>query len=183
VLSGEADQLPDQQPGDIVFTLVQSEHPIFKREGSDLAAKIEVTLAEALCGFSRVVIKHLDGRGLLISHQKPEGSVLRPGQVIKVVGEGMPYKKSDLKGDLYLTVDIRFPDDEWLRDEKVTSQLQKLLPPPRKPIHAETVDEVEHDDTAKMEGFGLSDSGQAWVDDNDDDEAGGHPQHAQCPQQ
>jgi len=180
VLAGEADQLPDQQPGDIVFTLVQAEHPVYKREGADLAARIEVTLAEALCGFSRVAIKHLDGRGLLINHQKPEGGVLKPGQVIKVLGEGMPYKKSDLKGDLYLTVDIKFPDDDWLRDEKIVSQLQKILPPPNNPIKAETVDEVEHDGTAKMEDFGTSDGGQAWVDDDDDDEAGHHPQ---CTQQ
>jgi DnaJ family protein A protein 2 len=179
VLPGEADQSPGQQAGDIVFTLVQTEHPVFKREGSDLAARIEVTLAEALCGFSRVVIKHLDGRGLLIKHQKPEGKVLRPGQVIKVLGEGMPYKKSDLKGDLYLTVDTKFPDDEWVQDEKFASQLRKLLPSPKKSIEVETVDEVEHDDTAKMEDFGTSHGGQAWVDeDDDDDEAGGHPQCA-----
>ena len=180
MLAGEADQSPDQQPGDIIFTLVETEHPVFKREGADLAARIEVTLAEALCGFSRVAIKHLDGRGLLINHQKPENGILRPGQVIKVAGEGMPYKKSDLKGDLYLTVDIKFPDNEWLRDEKITSQLQKLLPPPSKSIPAETIDEVEHDSIAKMEDFGTSDGGQAWVDDDDDDEASGHPQ---CTQQ
>ena len=104
VLEGEADQVPDQEPGNIVFTLVQTEHNTFRRAGSDLSATIEVTLAEALCGFSRVVIKHLDGRGLHIQHPQPIANVLEPGQVIKVEGEGMPYKKSDLKGDLYLLV-------------------------------------------------------------------------------
>lgn len=178
MLTGEADQPLEQEAGDLVFTLKQTVHPVFKREGANLAAHMEVTLAEALCGFSRVVIKHLDGRGLHIDHRKPEAGVLRPGQVIKIAGEGMPYKKSDLRGDLYLIVDIKFPDDGWFQDETIVAQLQKALPPPNRPISAETVDEVGYDDTAGMEDFETSDGAQAWVDEDDDNEEGGHPQCA-----
>jgi DnaJ family protein A protein 2 len=79
VLEGEADQVPDQIPGDIVFTLVEEDHEVFQRRGSDLSAELNITLAEALCGFSRVVLKHLDGRGIQITH--PRGKVLKPGQI------------------------------------------------------------------------------------------------------
>ncbi len=178
VLEGEADQVPDQEPGNIIFNLVEVEHSVFRRAGADLLADLEVTLAEALCGFSRVVLKHLDGRGLQINHRQPKGRILKPGQVIKVAGEGMPYKKSDLRGDLYLNVRIQFPDDEWLQDGDKLSKLQELLPGPAPPIVAETVDEVDHDETAKLEDFGKDEqNGEVWEDEEDD--VDGVPQCAQ----
>lgn len=181
MLEGEADQVPDQEPGNIIFNVVEVEHRVFRRAGADLSADLEVTLAEALCGFSRVVIKHLDGRGLHINHRQPKGRILRPGQVIKVAGEGMPHKKSDLRGDLYLSVQIKFPEDGWLKDGDTVSMLQALLPKPAVPIVAETVDEVDYDETAKLEDFGRDEqNGEAWEDDEDEsDDVDGVPQCAQ----
>ncbi|KAL3955950.1 hypothetical protein ACCO45_008796 [Purpureocillium lilacinum] len=127
VLEGEADQYPDQIPGDIVFTLVEEEHDTFSRLGNDLSAELNITLAESLTGFSRVVLKHLDGRGILI--ERPRGSILRPGECLKIEGEGMPMKRGEVKGDLYLL----------------------MLPPPPAPIEAEEVDEVEYEDGADIE--------------------------------
>lgn len=180
VLEGEADQIPDQEPGNIIFKLVESEHDIFRRAGADLSADMEITLAEALCGFSRVVLKHLDGRGLHIDHRKAKGRILRPGQVIKVANEGMPLKKSDLRGDLYLTVQVKFPEDEWLRNGDTLSKLQTLLPGPAVPIVTETVDEVNFE-TAKSEDFGKDEQNrEEWEDEEDiDDEDSVH----QCAQQ
>lgn len=179
VLEGEADQVPDQEPGDIVFGLVQTEHDVFRRAGADLSADIEITLAEALCGFSRVVIKHLDGRGLHVQHPQPIARVLEPGQVIKVEGEGMYHKKSDLKGDLYLVVNVKFPDHSWLAENRVIDKLRELLPKPAKPIQAEVVDEVKYDETASIEDFGAGEEsgGAGWADEDEED---GQPQ---CQQQ
>ncbi len=178
IIEGEADQVPDQEPGDIVFSLVQNEHETFRRAGADVLAEIEITLSEALCGFSRVVIRHLDGRGIQIQHPQPTARVLKPGQVIKVEGEGMPHKKSDLKGDLYLMVKIKFPDHDWLEDKKAFDKLRELLPKPERPISADVVDEVTYDETAGLESFGASEEGGGgdWVDDDDED---GQPQCAQ----
>ena len=184
VLEGEADQSPDQQPGDIVFHLSQVEHETFKRAGADLSAEIEISLAESLCGFSRVVLKHLDGRGIFINHREPSGRVLRPGQIIKVPGEGMPHKKSDLKGDLYLIADVKFPESGWLGDNDKLSQLQKLLPNPTYNVMAETVDDVDYDENADIDDFGAGSDGPgsgAWVDEDEQEEELGGPQ--QCTQQ
>lgn len=141
VLEGEADQVPNQQPGDIIFTLREANHETFMRAGADLQANLDITLAEALCGFSRVVLKHLDGRGIHIN--QPRGRILRPNQILKAPGEGMPLKKSDARGDLYLVVTIEFPQDDWAKDDATVEQLQKLLPKSDKTIQAEIVDEVE----------------------------------------
>lgn len=153
VLEGEADQVPGQTPGDIVFTLVEEEHEVFNRAGHDLSAELKITLSEALTGFSRVVLKHLDGRGIHLDH--PRGKVLRPGQILKVPGEGMPHKKSDLKGDLYLMVTIDFPEDGWLEDDASHTALQKILPPPPPAIEAAEIDEVEYTDDADIEDASL----------------------------
>ena len=149
VLEREADQAPDQTPGDLVFTIVEIDHDIFQRAGNDLSAELDITLAEALTGFSRVVLKHLDGRGIHIDH--PRGKILQPGQVLKVPGEGMPIKKSDSKGDLYLVVNIQFPENGWVEDESTYETLNKLLPKPEPPIDAAEVDEVEYDSDADIE--------------------------------
>ncbi|KLU89094.1 chaperone dnaJ 3 [Magnaporthiopsis poae ATCC 64411] len=180
VLEGEGDQLPDQTPGDIILVLVEKPNDTFTRIGADLSADLTVTVAEALAGFSRVVLKHLDGRGIHIDH--PRGKVLRPSEVIKVPGEGMPPKRGETKGDLYLIVKIEFPTDGWLdSDEKSYDVLKGLLPPPADPIVAEEVDEVEYEKDADIEEMGASSGdpryGQEW-EDVDEDEGG-----PQCAQQ
>lgn len=199
VLEGEADQLPDMRPGDLVFVLAEEPHDVFNRIGADLSADLDITLAEALGGFSRVVLTHLDGRGIKITH--PRGKILRPGQVLKVEGEGMPHKRGEDKGDLYLLVKIEFPEDGWLKeDDSQYDALTKLLPGPPEPISAEEVDDVEYDEDADIEEVSRAieipcafpwiltgeqmgaQSGDPryqneWADD--DDEAGG----AQCAQQ
>ncbi|KAI9795750.1 MAG: hypothetical protein M1833_006843 [Piccolia ochrophora] len=181
VLEGEADQTPDQTPGDLVFVLREAEHDVFSRAGSDLQTLLDITLAEALCGFSRVVIKHLDGRGIHMDH--PQGRILSPGQTIKVAGEGMPQKRSDLRGDLYLTVKISFPADGWLKDKSSYNVIKDLLPKPEKAIVADTVDEVEYDEHSSLDEFGAGSgdprSGSGWVDEDEEDDGEGGPQCAQ----
>lgn len=153
VLEGEADQIPDQKPGDIVFTLIEEEHEIFQRAGHDLTAELHVTLAEALCGFSKVVLSHLDGRGIHINH--PKGKVLKPDQVLKVHGEGMPQKKTDTKGDLFLVVKIEFPKNGWANSDASFASIEALLPKSEvQPITTEIVDEVEYDEDANIEEVG-----------------------------
>ncbi|OJD16811.1 hypothetical protein AJ78_03054 [Emergomyces pasteurianus Ep9510] len=179
-LEGEGDQFPNTEPGDIIFQLEEIEHEKFRRAGGDLIAEIEITLAEALCGFSRVVLKHLDGRGIEITHPLTEGAVMRPNQVLKVAGEGMPFKKSDARGDLYLAVQIKFPDDGWASDPAALTKLREILPGPGPDIQADTVDDVDYDPKANIEEFGSNDTrgGSAWEDE--EDEEGGQ---AQCTTQ
>ena len=179
VLEGEADHIPGaQEPGDLIFHLQELPHPVFQRAASDLVAKLEVTLAEALTGFHRVVVKHLDGRGIELHHPKQEGQILRPGQALKIAGEGMPHKRSDAKGDLYLTVDIQFPPDGFLKDTKGLEQLRTILPPPAPPLEADEIDELDYDPKASLEDLGGHAAAGGW-EDEDDGAEGAQPQCAQ----
>lgn len=111
-MKGEGDQQPGVEAGDVVLVLQQKPHALFERSGADLACKITITLVEALCGFSKILITHLDGRGIHV--EQPAGKVIKPGQVMKITGEGMPhYKRPIDKGDLYITFEVEFPKDNW----------------------------------------------------------------------
>lgn len=123
-------------------------------------------------------MKHLDGRGLLVQHPQPIARVLEPGQVIKVAGEGMPHKKSEMKGDLYLVVKVKFPEYGWLEERQVLSKLKELLPRTASSIQADVVDNVTYDESASLDDFGAStEGGGAWFDDDKDEG------EAQCAQQ
>ena len=125
-----------------------------------------------------MVLKHLDGRGIELNHPQEEGQILRPGEVLKIRGEGMPFKKSDAKGDLYLVVEIGFPEDGYFLDKpEVLEQLRKSLPGPEPPIEdVEESDEVRFE-RADIEDVGGEEAQGAWEDDEDG------PQQAQCQTQ
>lgn len=104
--------------------------------------------------------------------------MLEPDQILKVKGEGMPLKKSDLKGDMYLVVKVKFPDYATLKLDNAFAKLEEILPKPEKPIEVGEVDEVEYEESASLEDFGGAENdAAAWEDEGED--AGG----PQCQQQ
>jgi DnaJ homolog subfamily A member 2 len=176
-LEGEADQVPGAEvTGDIVFHLVELPDDTFQRTGNDLSTKLDITLSEALFGFNRVVVKHLDGRGIELNHPIVEGKILRPQDVLKVPGEGMPMKRSDAKGDLYLIVEVEFPEDGFFNDQATIETVKKLLPGPLPAIDAEVVDAREYEE-ADIDDIGGEDGRGAWEDDDEG------AQGAQCQTQ
>ena len=66
VFERQGEQVPDQIQGDIVFVISCNTNPTFKRVGDNLFLNLDITLEEALLGFSRT-IRHLDGHEVLIS--------------------------------------------------------------------------------------------------------------------
>lgn len=175
VLKGEADQEPGKETGDVIFVLAEKEHPVFTRVGTDLKATLKITLEEALCGFEKVILTTLDGRGLKYTHPG-RGQVIRPRDVFKIPGEGMPLgKKSDAKGDLYLDVDIEFPSDGWLSEPGKFELLREVLASPttKEPElpAPEIVDEVTLE-KADPEDFGEDETGEGWETDDDQDSDG-----------
>jgi len=101
----EADETPDELPGDLILEISTNPHPVFRRDGNDLHTVVRLTLLESLIGF-RKVITHLDDRRVAVSHR----GMTPPGTVRKVFGEGMPihHVPSD-RGDLYVKYEVDFP--------------------------------------------------------------------------
>lgn len=145
-LRGEGDQQPGTQPGDVIIVLQQKEHEVFERIGEDLFMKHDITLTEALCGFE-FVVKHLDGRELLIRHNA--GEVMKPGDMKAIQGEGMPiYKNLFEKGNLYIKFNVVFPENNFATEEQM-QQIESILPP-RPAFVMPTGEDVE--EVTMMEG-------------------------------
>jgi DnaJ family protein A protein 2 len=168
VLAGAGDQKPGAPPDDVVFVLNALPHTEFERSGNDLLAHVTITLSEALLGFSRILLKHLDGRGIKVTSLP--GKIIKPDSCITVHGEGMPvYKSPGQKGNLYIIISIEMPDESWLK--KVDTNTLASLLPPKKP-ELEPYPEIVED--AKFEEGDIVDFGgdeeDAWEDDEEDDE-------------
>ncbi|KAI4503434.1 hypothetical protein M0802_001656 [Mischocyttarus mexicanus] len=107
VFSGEGDQEPDLEPGDIVILLEEKEHDVFKRSRHDLIMRMHLELVEALCGFQKV-IRTLDGRDLVITSFP--GMVTKHGDVKCILNEGMPIHKDPFThGKLVIQFVVNFP--------------------------------------------------------------------------
>ncbi|XP_060523614.1 dnaJ homolog subfamily A member 1 [Cylas formicarius] len=124
VFNGEGDQEPELEPGDIIIVLDEKEHPVYKRNGSDLILRLDIQLVEALCGFQKV-IRTLDDRDLVIT-QLP-GEVVKHGDVKCIQNEGMPrYKNPFEKGRLIVQFWVQFPK---AIPPELVPQLENCLPP------------------------------------------------------
>jgi len=186
---GMGDEIPGMNPGDINFIVEIKDHGVFKRQGADLLVHKELSLNQALCGFS-FKITHLDGRQVVIK-SKP-GEIIRSlsnEDGIKIVpfcklipNEGMPSIGNPfVKGNLYILFRVQFPTDNSLSPEQVRV-LKEILPDPDMEVDydSEDVEEV-HMSAADLRQFGkggASDGGNSAYYDSDEDD--GHP--VQCQQ-
>lgn len=187
VLSGEADENPGIEAGDVVFVLVQEDHPKFQRKGADLVVEHELSLKDALCGCT-IVLKHLDDRTLIIKSK--EGVPLEPNSFKFIAGEGMPrWKRPFEKGRLFILFRVAFPKTLTPAQIKglaaaLPAQKEVVVPPV-----SDTVEEVENPLTeTTLEEFGKipysGESGNAYDSDDEDEKGrGGGQQHVQCANQ
>lgn len=130
--SGEADEAPGYQAGDVVITIKEKPHDTYKRKQADLAMTLNVTLKEALCGFERV-INHLDGKQHVI--QTDPGMIIGSGDVKTVMYAGLPlFRNPALTGNLFVHFDIVFPKSGNLSQQHI-NMLKQLLPGETKPIN------------------------------------------------
>lgn len=129
VFAGEADEAPDMIPGDVVVVLQSSEHTVFKRDGSHLFLKKQISLVEALTGF-QFTVPHLDGRTLLV--KSDPNMIVKPGDIKAIKDEGFPQLKNPyIRGNLYVEFDVKFPEHGTLTDA-AKAALLSILPRPEK---------------------------------------------------
>eukprot|EP00434_Breviolum_minutum_P039231 symbB.v1.2.034830.t1/scaffold4569.1/size37850/2 len=142
---GKADEEPGCETGNLLVVLHEEEHPRFQRRGADLYMKMEISLAEALIGFKRI-LQHLDERRVLV--RSTNALPLGPRWPVKAVkGQGMPFKGQPFNfGNLFLLLKVNFPTAGLKNAQllRVVQDLQKsdvLL----EPKEAEACELVEHE--------------------------------------
>jgi DnaJ family protein B protein 4 len=104
---GKGKEEPGRQAGDLVFSVKELPHKMYKRDGNNLSMTMNVNgIKEVMAGFSRTV-KFLDGTDISIDIPP----LKRSDHVHCVKGKGMPIRmKGELKsyGDLYISFIIVF---------------------------------------------------------------------------
>lgn len=170
IFSGEGDQEPELEPGDIVILLEQKEHDVFKRTRQDLIMRMQLEMVEALCGFQKV-IRTLDGRDLVITSLP--GTVTKHGDLKYILNEGMPIHKDPFThGKLIIQFIVHFPK---AIDPSVISTLEPCLPPREEVMIPDNAEEcILVDLDPEQEARRRTDHGQAY----DEDECG--PSRVQC---
>ena len=105
------EEVPDKDPGNLIFVVQELGDKYFKRENDNLKYEMEISLKDALLGFEKY-ITHLDGHKVKVS----KSSISQQGDVIRIRGEGMPVHNKGDKGDLFVVLKIKLP--EKLDDEQ-----------------------------------------------------------------
>lgn len=102
----EADQNPDEIPGDVIFTVQTAPHKVFTRKGNNLEMFVDLDLKESLLGFIKN-FPHLDGHEVELEEYGP----IQHGQTHVLEDEGMPvHHVPSEKGKLTVTYRIKLPE-------------------------------------------------------------------------
>lgn len=137
VLPSAADEAPGMEAGDIIYVIHQARHPVFEREGPDLMMTMTVSVAEAMCGFTRY-IRHLDGRVLEVT--RPAGAVTEPDSFLVIHNEGMPLRGSVIEhGSLFIKIIVNFPLSLPI---STVNELKKILEWPTQPTPVKDAEKV-----------------------------------------
>ena len=119
ILKGKGNIINEQLKGDIkIFIKIQNES-IFKRSGLDLILEKNITLKEALCGFS-FEIKYINGKNYTLNNNK--GNII-PSEFKKIY-PNLGLEREGHKGNMIIHFHLEFP--ESLTEEQI-DKLTEIL--------------------------------------------------------
>ena len=101
--------------GDVKLNIKINNNSIFKRQGLDLILEKNISLKEALCGFS-FEIMYLNGKSYTLNNQK--GNIIPPEY--RKHYQGMGLTRGEHKGNMIIHFHIDFPE------KLTTEQIDKL---------------------------------------------------------
>jgi DnaJ-class molecular chaperone len=104
-------------PGDLYIETEVAEHPLVRREGDDLHMDLPITVSEAMLG-AEVRVPTFEGD---VTVRVPAGS--QSGKKMRLRGRGAPSLRGSSKGDLYLNLQVRVPEEA---DEAVRAAAEAL---------------------------------------------------------
>jgi curved DNA-binding protein len=107
-------------PGDLYVKLKELEHPVFKREGTDLSVDRRIKLTEAILG-TKVTVPTLDGKTM--SLKVPPGTQSHTRMRLKNYGLPLPNGKS--RGDQYVRIIVETPANLTKKQKALVEELIK----------------------------------------------------------
>lgn len=112
-------------PGDLLVAVYTRPDPRFERRGPHLWRGEEIDASDAALG-TTLQVPSLEGHVRL---SVPAGS--QPGTVLRVPGKGVPAFGTDVRGDLYVALQVRIPKALSSDERKLWKQLRALRQEPR----------------------------------------------------
>jgi molecular chaperone DnaJ len=107
IVSGKGDFTKSPcDPGDLIVTMEEIPHPVFKRDGLDLICEKTISFKEACLG-SEVYVPNLKGGDYKI--KIPGGT--QPGKIFRLQGKGLPEFNGFINGDILVKVGISVPQN------------------------------------------------------------------------
>lgn len=117
---GEAGE-PGAPRGDLYVSIQVARHPFYEREDNDLYCEVPVSFAQAALG-AIIEIPSLDGQ--VESVKIPAG--IQSGEVLKLKGKGIKGFHSYRKGDLYVKVVVKTPQNLSREEKELLRRLAEL---------------------------------------------------------
>lgn len=174
--NGEGNEIPGAEAGDLLIQITTKKHRLFQRQGADLVMEKEISLKQALLGFS-FTVKHLDGKDILIS--TVPGEVIEDQAIKSVKGKGMPfYREAMSHGNLIIKFKVKFPKGSDMTED-VKAALEKVLPGPKTAPAAKATPAEYLFDFNKAD-LNSSAKGGNKEDEDDPHHGGRHGQRAEC---
>jgi curved DNA-binding protein len=107
-------------PGDLYVKLKELEHPVFKREGSDLYVDRHIKFTEAILG-TKVTVPTLDGKTM--SLKVPPGTQSHTKMRLK--NYGLPQANSKTRGDQFVRIIVDTPANLNKKQKTLVEEMVK----------------------------------------------------------
>jgi molecular chaperone DnaJ len=108
-------------PGDLYVDVRLRRHPIFDRDGADLACTVPVSFATAALG-GAVQVPTLNGE---VTLKVPAGT--QSSKVFRLRGKGVKPVRGRVEGDLYCRVELETPVNLSVRQKELLQEFQATL--------------------------------------------------------
>lgn len=122
------------QAGDLIVTCRVQPHEFFERDGDDLHGRANVSFIQAILGAEI----EIDG---IMPDEKVQVRIpagCQNEQVVRVKGFGMPRLKSDIRGSMYVHVNVVIPEKITKKQrellEKLANEMGEEVAAPRSPL-------------------------------------------------
>ncbi len=106
--------------GDLIIEIVEKEHPLFKREDSDLFMELKINFAEAALGVKKTIPTLQSHANIKI----PSGT--QSGTMLRLKGKGLASLRGHSHGDLYVKVQVWTPTKLSHAERKLLEQLGEM---------------------------------------------------------
>ncbi|MBL7544643.1 MAG: DnaJ domain-containing protein [Bdellovibrionaceae bacterium] len=118
-LTGEGDNSPTGQAGDLYVIIQIQEHTLFKREDSDVVLELPVSYIDAILGTS-MEVPTLTGRVLI---KIPPGT--HTGQALRLKNKGLPKMGGFGSGDMLIRILVDTPQEVSAVEKELLNKLSQ----------------------------------------------------------